>query len=53
VNTEQTLPLLPGPFTLELTDVAGNCTVAGDNPRAVTVAPRETVVSTFEVTCAP
>jgi len=53
VNAEQTLPLLPGQFTLELTEVTGNCTVAGDNPRTITVIPRDTVASTFDVTCAP
>lgn len=52
-NAAQILELLPGQFALELTEVAGNCTVAGENPRTVTVAARDTVVSTFEVTCAP
>lgn len=53
VNAEQTLELLPGQFTLELTEVAGNCTVAGGNPRTITVAPRDTVLSTSQVSCAP
>jgi len=53
VNAQQILPLLPGQFALELTELAENCTVAGDNPRTVTVPARDTVASTFEVTCAP
>ena len=53
VNDEQVLPMLPGEYSLELTEIAGNCTVAGDNPRTVTVAARETTVFTFQVTCAP
>jgi len=52
VNDEQVLPMLPGEYSLELTEIAGNCTVAGDNPRTVTVAARETTVFTFQVTCA-
>jgi hypothetical protein len=45
--------VLPGQYSLELTEVAGNCAVAGDNPRTVTVAARDMTVSTFQVTCAP
>jgi hypothetical protein len=45
--------VLPGEYSLELTEVAGNCAVAGDNPRTVTVAARDMTVSTFQVTCAP
>jgi hypothetical protein len=44
--------LRPGPYLLELVEVAENCAVAGDNPRTVTVAAREETVSTFQVTCA-
>jgi hypothetical protein len=44
--------LRPGPYLLELVEVAENCAVAGDNPRMVTVAAREETVSTFQVTCA-
>lgn len=43
--------LRPGQYSLELTDVAGNCTVAEDNPRTVTMAGRDTTVSTFQVAC--
>jgi hypothetical protein len=53
VNAEQIIPLLPGPFVLELTEVAENCTVAGDNPRTATVVARETLVAAFDVTCTP
>ena len=52
-NDEQVIELLPGQFSLELTDVAGNCTVVGDNPRTVVVAARDTAVTAFQVTCAP
>jgi hypothetical protein len=40
-----------GARSVELTGVAANCTVAGDNPRSVTVTAG-TVSTTFEVTCA-
>ena len=53
LNDEQVLSQLPGQYSLELTEVAGNCTVAGDNPHTVTVTARDTTVSTFQVTCAP
>lgn len=53
LNDEWLIELLPGQYSLELTEVAGNCTVAGENPRTVTVAARETTFSTFQVTCAP
>ncbi len=53
VNDELILSQLrPGQYSLELIEVAGNCTVAGDNPRTVTVAARDTTVSTVQVTCA-
>jgi TolB protein len=42
-----------GAQSVELTDVAANCTVAGDNPRNVTVTDGATVTTTFVVTCAP
>jgi hypothetical protein len=52
-NAEQVISeVLPGQYSLELTEVAGNCTVAGDNPRTVAVAARDTTVATFHVTCA-
>lgn len=40
-----------GDHSVELTDVAANCTVAGDNPRDVTVEVGEEVEVEFEVTC--
>jgi hypothetical protein len=52
-NDELVLSKMPGQYSLELTEVAGNCAVAGDNPRTVTVTARETTVSTFQVTCSP
>jgi len=38
-------------YSVELTDVAGNCTVAGDNPRQVVVIADSQIGTTFEVTC--
>ncbi len=46
-------PLTPGDVVVELTNVAANCVVSGDNPRAVSVATSDTVSTTFEVECAP
>lgn len=40
-----------GDHSVELTDVADNCTVDGDNPRTVTVTADATETVTFEVTC--
>ena len=52
LNDDQLLPpLRPGQYSLELTEVSGNCSVTGENPRTVTVAARDTTVSTFEVSC--
>jgi hypothetical protein len=41
-----------GSHTVELTDVASNCTVDGDNPRNVTVESGEAAPVEFAVTCA-
>jgi dipeptidyl aminopeptidase/acylaminoacyl peptidase len=47
-----TVPGLPlGSVALELTDVATNCRVNGENPRTVTVVSGGPVVVPFEVTC--
>lgn len=47
-----TIPdLAPGPYSLELTEVAVNCSVGDDNPRAVNVVAGETVRTTFSVSC--
>ena len=43
--------LAAGPHTVELGGVAANCTVAGDNPRSVTVAAGQTATIAFAVTC--
>lgn len=43
--------LTPADYQVELTDVAANCTVAGDNPRTVAVTAGATVETTFAVTC--
>jgi len=42
---------LEGTHRLELKGVAGNCVVAGDNPRTVTVGSLQVVPVTFEVSC--
>ena len=36
---------------VRLVEVQPNCTVAGENPRAVTVVAQDTVTTTFDVTC--
>ena len=41
----------PGLYSLELTGVAVNCGVAGDNPRMVNVVAGDTASTTFSVTC--
>jgi len=47
-----TLPALPvGDHTVQLSGVAANCTVAGDNPRVVTVTNGGTGVAAFQVSC--
>ena len=42
-----------GDRSVELTGVANNCTVAGQNPRTVTVPPAGTVQTDFSITCVP
>jgi Tol biopolymer transport system component len=44
--------LAPGPHTLTLSGLAANCTVAGDNPRAVVVTVGEIAPVSFDVLCA-
>jgi len=41
----------PGDHSVELSGVAANCTVAGDNPRTVAVTAGNTTTTTFDVTC--
>ena len=43
--------LLPGNHSVELTGVAGNCQVQGDNPRLVSIPPGVTASVTFNVVC--
>jgi hypothetical protein len=43
--------LAEGSHTVELSGVAANCTLAGSNPRTVTVAAGSVASTTFDVTC--
>ena len=43
--------LSPGPHAVTLSGVAPNCTVSGDNPRAVVVTLGEITEVSFDVTC--
>lgn len=50
-----TLPdqeLAEGDYEVELTGLADNCTVAGENPRTVSVTDGDITTTTFAVTCA-
>jgi len=52
VNDQTIIPDVPaGDYTLELTDVAANCTVAGDNPRDLTVSGGVSTTTSFSVDC--
>ena len=52
VNGSTTFTDLPaGPHDVELTGVAANCSVAGDNPRSVDVTAGQTASTTFDVSC--
>ena len=44
--------ITPGPHTLGLSNVAGNCVIQGDNPRGVTVVAGEITTIAFDITCA-
>ena len=49
---EVTFPALRATaHAVRLVEVQPNCTVAGDNPRAVSVVAQDTVTTTFDVTC--
>jgi hypothetical protein len=50
-GTIQHPEIAPGAHTVQLAGLAANCTVAGENPRAVNAAAGETATVTFEVTC--
>lgn len=43
--------LMEGAYTLEIGDIAANCTVGGDNPRTVEVERMETTVVALTITC--
>jgi Tol biopolymer transport system component len=54
INDEMSVNgVTPGDHTVRLDDVADNCTVAGDNPRTITVAPGTPTEVDFNVSCAP
>jgi hypothetical protein len=44
--------LAPGPHTVTLSGLSANCTVSGDNPRAVVVTVGEIIPVSFDITCA-
>ena len=51
-NGRFTWPPLPvGDYTVELEDVADNCTVQSENPQAKTLEPNVTTEAVFQVTC--
>ncbi len=53
-NATLALPALPlGDHTVQLSGMAPNCTVGGDNPRTVTVTNGGTVPAAFPVSCFP
>jgi hypothetical protein len=49
--TLQDADLAPGNHTVQLAGIAANCSVAGDNPRTVSVTVGVTTPVSFEVTC--
>jgi hypothetical protein len=52
VNGSQTVANLPpGAHSVQLGGVAGNCSLAGDNPRSVTVTAGQNASVTFAVNC--
>lgn len=44
-------PVTPGTHTVQLGEMAANCSVAGDNPRTVTVTAGETTTVSFAISC--
>lgn len=52
-GTHQVNELPAGSHTLRLSGMAGNCTVEGDNPRAVSVEAGATATVQFNITCGP
>ncbi|NNF42534.1 MAG: hypothetical protein HKN62_05720, partial [Phycisphaerales bacterium] len=51
VNESMTIQVSAGARSVELSGVANNCTVSGDNPRMVTVPGGGTASADFSVTC--
>jgi len=52
INGQLVIPdLTAGAYQVGLTNIAANCTVAGDNPRAVTVVAGLTESTQFDVAC--
>ena len=49
--TLSTAEVTPGAHTVQLGQIAANCTVAGDNPRTVSVTAGQTTTAGFTVTC--
>ncbi len=43
--------LTVGPHSVQLSGVAANCTIAGNNPRTVTIAAGQTATVAFAITC--
>ncbi|HEV2083992.1 MAG TPA: hypothetical protein VGR09_02845, partial [Gemmatimonadales bacterium] len=53
INGTLTIGSVPaGSHSLRLSGEAANCTVSGDNPRAVTIGSGQTATVTFTITCA-
>src|SRR5947208_8417786 len=50
INTSTTYALTAASHTVELSGIAANCTVSGQNPRTVTV-PTSGTTTTFSITC--
>jgi hypothetical protein len=50
-GTQTITGLAPGPHLVRLAGFATNCTVAGDNPKSVTVTAGQTATVSFTVTC--
>ena len=45
--------ITPGSHTVLLAGLTANCTVAGDNPRSVSVTAGQTTEAAFAITCSP
>jgi WD40 repeat protein len=53
INAAVTFPgLREGSYTVELSGVAKNCIVSGENPRSVSIAAGQTTEETFQISCA-